>query len=221
MKLPFTTTTPSLEEILGRVPLDEKHLNQLALHENGEQEAANHGRQVFETQFGDEIQEAIKASDAKASDLSRLEEDLNAAKEHRETLGKKLSISPEEAAKHPMSSTTIAVQIFLAGMVVFLLGLGAHNFAMLLIKTGEPFLTRPWMAYVTAFTAATLIAVVLECFINLPKRDETKRLMASFSLGLGIVCGIAYLAVLSQVVPPDFGEPVIGNIIPPLAACRT
>ncbi|MEI7912026.1 MAG: hypothetical protein WCK77_20535 [Verrucomicrobiota bacterium] len=219
--LPFTTNqnqTPDLEEILSRLPLDDMHLSQLSLQPKGDEEAAKYADNVFETQFGDDIQRALGAADAQKLEISRFEDDLKGAQDHMGNLERKLEISEEEKAKSPMTVATMAIQIFLAVMIVFLLCLGAHNFAVLLIKTGEPFLTKPWMAYVTALTAATLFAVVMKSFVSLPKHDNSQRFLATISLGLGVLCGLCYLAILSHIVPPDFTESDVASLIPTLGA---
>jgi hypothetical protein len=221
MNLPFTSqqqNTPDLEEILQRLPLDEKHLGQLSLQPNGVEEAVKYAENVFETQYGDDIQRALGNAEAQKQEIERFANDLEAAQDHVSTLQRKLDISDEDKAKSPMSITTMAVQFFLAAMTVFLLGLGAHNFAVLLIKTGEPFLTNPWMAYVTAFSAATLFAVVMEAFVCMHKHEATKRFVAMTALGIGVVCGLCYLAILSHIVPPDFTESDVASLIPSLGA---
>ena len=219
MILPFTSPnhkTPDLEEILSRLPLDEQHLNKLSLQPKGEEEAAKYAENVFETQFGDDIQRALGSAASQKQEIERFDDDLKRAQDHVSTLGRKLDISDDEKAKSPMSVMTMAVQVFLVVMIVFLLCLGAHNFAVLLIKTGEPFLTRPWMAYATAFSAATLFAVVMKSFVSMPKYEGPQRFLAMASLALGFVCGLLYLAILSHIVPPDFTEADVSILIPSL-----
>lgn len=224
MNLPFTSqnhNTPDLEEILQRLQLDEQHLGKLSLQPKGEEEAIKYAENVFETQYGDDVQRALGGAEAQKQDIARLEDDLKTAQDHVSTLGRKLEISDEEKAKSPMSIITMAIQVFLALMIVFLLCLGAHNFAVLLIKTGEPFLTQPWMAYVTAFSAATLFAVVMKSFVSMPKHEGTQRFLAMTSLGIGLVCGLFYLAILSHIVPPDFTESDVASLIPSLSTPGT
>ena len=222
MNLPYSnqrkTAAPDLEEILSRVPLDEQHLSQLSLQERGAEEAARYGESVFEAQFGDDIQSAIVNLAAQKQEVERLEDELKTEQDTRDGLARKLKFSDEEMAKSPMPVSTMAVQVLLAGCVLLLLGLGVHNFATLLIKSGEPFLTRPWMAYLTASTAALVFAVVIECFISLPKHDTTKRLFATFSLGAGVLAGLCYLAILSHLIKPEFTETDINTLIPALGA---
>jgi hypothetical protein len=212
------SAAPDLEEILSRVPLDEQHLSQLSLQENGAEEAARYGEAVFEAQFGDDIQSALANLEAQKQEVARLEDELKTEQDTRDGLARKLKFSDEELAKSPMPVSTMAVQVLLGGCIILLLFLGAHNFAALLIKSGEPFLTRPWMAYLTALTAAFMVAVVVECFISLPKHDATKRLFATISLGTGVLSGLCYLAILSHLIKPEFTETDISSLIPALGA---
>lgn len=211
-------STPDLEEILRRLPLEEKHLGQLSLQPDGVEQAAKYAENMFETQFGDDIQRALGAAAAQKKEITRLEELQQTAKDYLLTLRRKLALGDSEKDKPPMSITTMFIQFFLAGTVLLLLGLGAHNFAVLLIKTGEPFLTNPWAAYATALTGATIFAVVMECFICLAKNDTLKRFTAMICLGVGVICGLCYLAILSHIVPPDFTESNVASLIPSLGS---
>ena len=137
MNNPFTTQnlkTPNLEDILERLPLEEAHLDKLSLQPEGEEESAKYAENVFETQFGDDIQRALGNATSQKQEIIRFEDELRKDKDHVSNFKRKLEISDDEKAKSPMSVVTMAVQVFLAVMIVFLLCLGAHNFAVLLIN---------------------------------------------------------------------------------------
>lgn len=209
---------PTLERILEALPLNEPHLNRLALSEKGLEEAEAFAVAVFGTQFGDEIQSTLASLAAQTEEVKRLDDELEAAKDHRDSLERSLPLSDEE--KKPMTVWTILVQVGIALAIAFLLMIGCHNFAVLLIKHGEPFLTHPWMAYLTSLGAATAFAFIVKAAISIPKRDELKRMIAGIALCVGVVAGLLYLAILSHIVRPDFNSTNIDQLIPALGSSR-
>lgn len=210
-------STPSLEDILSRLPLDTVHLDKLSLLPDAEARARQYAQHLFETQFGDEIQQALGDVETLENEVARREQELEEAKDYLDKQEKKLNLGNAEESKPPMSFTTIGIQVALVIGALTVVYLGANSLATLLIKTGEPYLTAPWKAYLLAFTGPLAFAILLECAINQARNDSTKRIILWVLAAVGVSSGVAYFALLSHNIPADFSSSndvaaLIGNL---------
>lgn len=204
---------PDQQKLLERLPIDTNLLNQFVLFDDGLKRAEDYADTSFQTEYGDEVAMLVKQQESLNIEESQQVEVIEKHSDYLETLQRKLEQSDEEKAKPPMSVTTICVQVFIALAIAALLAIGAHNFAILLIKHGEPFLSHPWTAYVTAFSAAAILAAILKSLASLPKRDSIQKLIAGLFLSVGFLSALFYLAILSHMIVPEFSAPTMDNIL--------
>jgi hypothetical protein len=219
MNLPFKSlhqATPELEEILSQLPFDTVHFDKLSLLPDAEARAKHYADHTFETQFGDEIEQALGHIETLKREVARREQELEEAQDYLHKQERKLNLGNAEESKPPMSVTTIGIQVALLFGFLAVVFLGANSIATLLISVGEPYLTDHSKAYLLALTGPFAFAILLECTINLARNDSTKSILLWGVIVAGISSGVAYFALLSHNIPAEFSSsndvaPLIGN----------
>lgn len=183
--------------------LNKALLCQLALLADGVQRAGSYARDCVEASWGLNLGRWMAGLDEAQTNIERMSKELDDILAQKENLpafhGK-----GDGSSRVGMGLGMICIQILRGAIIVLLLLLGVHNCAMILVKSGEPFMTNNILAYITASALVPPLVFGLKNLIGLPESDKTRLKTAYMVTVSGIVCTLLFMAEFSGRFPPEY-----------------
>lgn len=186
----------------------ESFLVRLAIEPNGQKTAREYIGDLFQMGFGEELKVIEHEANSIKKQLEDASQDLVKAEEGLEH-ARKSYVPPADDTRESKPLVGFLIMLEVLG-IAGCLGLGIYNFATLLIQYGEPFLSSPEKAYLTAIGTNVLLFLLLSVLISVQQHAATKRKLATGMAWIAIPTVLFAIIELSFLYAPTQDDASLG-----------